>query len=60
LIDIYKQGKIKFTAVKFVTFDEADRMLDMVFSLILNYILLRAMKGVQPRNDVIFRHVSGL
>lgn len=49
LIDIYKQKKIKFDDVKFVTLDEADRMLDMGFFPDIEYIMLKAMKGIQPR-----------
>jgi superfamily II DNA/RNA helicase len=49
LIDIYKQGKIKLNSVKFVTLDEADRMLDMGFFPDIEYIMLKAMRGIQPR-----------
>ena len=49
LIDIYNRGKINFQKVRFVVLDEADRCLDMGFMPDIEYILLNAMEGVQPR-----------
>jgi superfamily II DNA/RNA helicase len=49
LIDIFRQGKIKFNSVKFVALDEADRMLDMGFMPDIEFLMLKAMKGVHPR-----------
>ncbi|MCF2141127.1 MAG: DEAD/DEAH box helicase [Candidatus Lokiarchaeota archaeon] len=49
LIDIYNRGKLSFKMVKFVVLDEADRCLDMGFMPDIEYLLLEAMQGVNPR-----------
>jgi ATP-dependent RNA helicase DeaD len=49
LIDIFQRDRISFKHVKFVVLDEADRMLDMGFYPDIEYLLLTAMRGVQPR-----------
>jgi ATP-dependent RNA helicase DeaD len=49
LIDLFKRGAISFDRVRFVTLDEADRMLDMGFFPDIEYLLLHAMKNASPK-----------
>ncbi len=49
LIDLVRQGEIKFKYVDFVALDEADRMLDMGFLPDMQFLLLDAMRDVSPR-----------
>jgi ATP-dependent RNA helicase DeaD len=49
LIDLVHQRKINFKAVNFVALDEADRMLDMGFLPDMEFLLLEAMKYINPR-----------
>jgi len=41
LIDLYKRGHLKFTNIRFIVIDEADRMFDMGFAPDIKYILSR-------------------
>jgi len=49
LIDLIKQREINTKHVKFLALDEADRMLDMGFLPDVEFILLKAMRNVNPR-----------
>jgi probable ATP-dependent RNA helicase DDX4 len=40
LIDFVNQGLITFSSLRFIVFDEADRMLDMGFSLDIERLLI--------------------
>jgi ATP-dependent RNA helicase DeaD len=49
LIDIFKRGQVSLKNIKFIALDEADRMLDMGFIPDIRYLLLEAMKRIEPR-----------
>ncbi|MBI9077687.1 MAG: DEAD/DEAH box helicase [Desulfatibacillum sp.] len=53
IIDYYKQGVFKTTAIKSVVIDEADRLLDLGFAKDMRYIL-RKMPHYEKRQSMLF------